>query len=33
MTDNEASNIEVIYSPEVINKRVRELAAEIKLPA
>ncbi|MFT5509893.1 MAG: hypoxanthine phosphoribosyltransferase [Hyphomicrobiaceae bacterium] len=30
MTDNEASNIEVIYSPEVINKRVRELAAEIE---
>ena len=30
MTDNETSNIEVIYSPEVINKRVRELAAEIE---
>ena len=30
MTDNETSNIEVIYSPEVINKRVRELAGEIE---
>lgn len=30
MTDNEASNIEVIFSAEVINKRVHELAKEIR---
>ena len=30
MTESEASNIEVIYSPEVINRRVRELAGEIR---
>lgn len=30
MTDKDASNIEVIFSAEVINKRVHELAEEIK---
>lgn len=30
MTESETSNIEVIYSPEVINSRVRELAGEIR---
>lgn len=30
MTDNETTNVEVIYSPEVINKRVHEIAAEIE---
>jgi len=30
MTDHETTNIEVIFSPEVINKRVHELAGEIE---
>ncbi len=30
MTESETSNIEVIYSAEVINSRVRELAGEIR---
>ena len=30
MTETDVSNMEVIYSPEVINKRVHELAHEIK---
>ena len=30
MTESETSNIEVIYSPEVINRRVRVLAGEIR---
>jgi len=29
MTESDVSNIEVIYSPEVINKRVHELAGDI----
>ncbi|MFY0612093.1 MAG: hypoxanthine phosphoribosyltransferase [Hyphomicrobiaceae bacterium] len=30
MTDSDVSNIEVIYSPEVINKRVQDLARDIR---